>query len=78
MSTSSFLGPFLLTFALKVSLVALEDEVQRTWILEELKKLGATRIAIANHVPLLEAHPNRGMPRVGDAAQGDGDVKVMS
>ena len=73
MSTSSFLGPFLLTFALRVSLLALEDEVQRAWILDELKKLGATRLAMANDVPFREAHPDTGMSRVRNGVQGDGE-----
>jgi hypothetical protein len=70
MSTSSFLGPFLLTFALRVSLLALEDEAQRKWIFDELGKLGATRLAMARDVPFRQAHPDRGMPRVRDAVQG--------
>jgi len=78
MSTSSFLGPFILTFALRVSLLALEDEVQRTWIVEELKKLGATRLPMANQVHMPEAHPDKGMPRVRNAVQGDWDVQAMN
>jgi hypothetical protein len=70
MSTSSFLGPFLLTFALRVSLLALEDETQRMWIFAELRKLGATRLAMAKDVPLRGAHPDRGMPRVRNAVAG--------
>ena len=74
MSTSSFLGPFLLTFALRVSLQALEDETQRKWVFDELRKLGATRLAMAKHVPFRDAHPDRGMPRIRNAVQGGSGV----
>jgi hypothetical protein len=70
MSASSFMGPFFLTFALRVSLLALEDETQRTWIFDELGKLGTTRLAMAKDVPFRQAHPDKGMPRVRDAVQG--------
>ena len=69
MSTSSFLGPFLLTFALRVSLLALADETQRLWILGQLAHLGATRLSMAKDLPLREpsSHPETGMPKVRDA-----------
>ena len=71
MSTSSFLGPFLLTFALRVSLLVLGDETQRMWVLGQLVTLGATRLSMAKEVPFREAHPHpdKGMPRVRDAVQ---------
>jgi len=71
MSTSSFLGPFLLTFALRMSLRALGDETQRRWIFGQLAKIGATRLSMAKEVPFREAypHPDTGMPEVRDAVQ---------
>ena len=63
MSTSSFLGPFLLTFALRVSLMALTDEARRMWILGQLRRLGATRLSMAKDIPFRDAHPATGMPR---------------
>jgi hypothetical protein len=35
-----------------------------------LRKLGATRLAMAKDVPLRGAHPDRGMPRVRNAVAG--------
>jgi hypothetical protein len=69
MSTSSFLGPFLLTFGLRVSLLAFEDETERRWIFEQLGMIGATRIPMAKDVPFRDAHPDTGLPRVRNALQ---------
>jgi hypothetical protein len=69
MSTSSFQGPFLLTFGLRMSLLAFEDETERRWIFEQLGKLGATRISMAKDVPFRDAHPDTGLPRVRNALQ---------
>lgn len=76
MSTSSFLGPFLLTFALRVSLLALEDQTQRTWVLAVLRNLGATRLSMAKAIPYPNAHPDRGLPQVREAVQGTGIHEV--
>jgi hypothetical protein len=67
MSSSSFLGPFLLTFGLRMSLLAFEDETERTWVLAQLGKLGDTRISMAKDVPFRDAHPDTGLPRVRNA-----------
>jgi Fungal specific transcription factor domain len=75
MSASSFPGPFLLTFALRVSLHALEDETQRMWVLDELRKLGATRLAMAKDLHFRRAHPDSGMPRVRNAVTGTTGVQ---
>jgi hypothetical protein len=69
MSTSSFLGPFLLMFGLRISLLVFEGETERMWILGQLQKLGATRISMAKDVPFPDAHPDTGLPRVRNALQ---------
>jgi hypothetical protein len=69
MSTSSFLGPFLLMFGLRISLLVFEGETERKWILGQLQKLGATRISMAKDVPFPDAHPDTGLPRVRNALQ---------
>ncbi|KKY23425.1 putative c6 zinc finger domain protein [Phaeomoniella chlamydospora] len=40
MSTSQFQGPFLITFALRVSLLAFPGERERAWVRDQLRKLG--------------------------------------
>ena len=47
MATSSFLGPFFMLLALRVSLAVLDDPVQRAWIIEKLAELGHLKLAIA-------------------------------
>jgi hypothetical protein len=69
MSTSSFQGPFLLTFGLRMGLLALEDKTERAWIFAQLGELGATKISMAKDVPFPDAHPNIGLPRVRSALQ---------
>lgn len=69
MSNSSFLGPFLLTFGLRMGLLAFEDETERGWILAQLGELGATKIPMAKDVPFRDAHPDTGLPRVRNAVQ---------
>ena len=48
MMTSSFLGPFYLIFALRISLFAFEDDAQRTWVMQRLADLGKSRLSMAN------------------------------
>jgi Fungal specific transcription factor domain len=71
MSTSSFQGPFLLTFGLRMGLLAFEDEAERRWIFAQLEELGATRISMAKDVPFRDAHPDMGLPKVRNALQED-------
>ena len=51
LATSSFLGPFLVINALRISLLALEDPDQRSWIIGKLFELGSTRLSMAKHLP---------------------------
>ena len=47
MATSSFLGPFFILLALRISLAVLDNPVQRAWIIEKLAELGQVKLAIA-------------------------------
>ena len=47
MSTSSFPGPFFMVFALRTCLLALDEQVEKTWIIEKLTELGKSKLAIA-------------------------------
>ena len=67
MAKSSFLGPFFIIFALRVSLIVLKDPDQRTWILDKLTELGHSRMAMAHHLP--GGGNQTGMPRVHQGAQ---------
>jgi len=55
MLTSSFLGPFFITFALRLCLVVFEPGQQRDWVIAKLKDIGATRISMASDIPDFEA-----------------------
>ncbi|KEF54815.1 uncharacterized protein A1O9_09257 [Exophiala aquamarina CBS 119918] len=55
MLTSSFLGPFFITFALRLCLVVFEPGEQRDWVVKKLKEVGATRISMASDIPDFES-----------------------
>ena len=63
MARSSFLGPFFMVYALRMSLHGLEEEVQREWVIQKLDELGRSRLALAKKpMPL---GPNRhGLPKI--------------
>lgn len=69
MASSSFLGPFFVIYALRVSLSGLDDDTERIWIMERLMALGNSRLSMARDMPLRSAHPENGMPRVRQAVQ---------
>lgn len=60
MLTSSFLGPFFITFALRLCLLVFEPGDQRNWVIKKLTEIGATRISMASDIPGFE---------VGDSVQ---------
>ncbi|KAJ9613458.1 hypothetical protein H2200_003400 [Cladophialophora chaetospira] len=51
MSTSSFLGPYFMVFALRMCLLVLDDQAEKTWVLEKLKEFGTSKLAIAKDIP---------------------------
>lgn len=55
MLTSSFLGPFFITFALRLCLMVFEPGHQRDWVVKKLVEIGATRISMASDIPGFEA-----------------------
>ena len=55
MLTSSFLGPFFITFALRLCLLIFEPGDQRSWVVEKLTEIGTTRISMASDIPEFEA-----------------------
>ena len=73
MMTSSFLGPFYLTFALRISLFAFEDDAQRAWVMQRLADLGKSRLSMASDMRAGPAgqgrHPNSGMRRVRESIE---------
>ncbi|KAK6381698.1 hypothetical protein LTS17_004757 [Exophiala oligosperma] len=54
MLTSSFLGPFYIIFALRLSLTVLEPGVERDWVLRKLHQIGNTHMKMAADIPPLE------------------------
>ena len=51
MATSSFLGPFFMIFALQLCLLVLDDQVEKTWIVEKLREFGKSKLAFAKDIP---------------------------
>lgn len=51
MLTSSFLGPFFITFALRLCLMIFEPGAERTWVVNSLLEIGATRMRMAKDIP---------------------------
>ena len=76
MATSSFLGPFFVVYALRVSLMNLNDVNQRAWILRKLRDLGDSRLSMALNMieSSAQAHPDTGMPRIRQAVE---DVREL-
>jgi hypothetical protein len=64
MLTSSFLGPFFVTFALRLCLMVFEPGEQRSWVVKKLMEIGATRISMASDIPGFEASTTvpKGLP----------------
>ncbi|KIV92730.1 hypothetical protein PV10_04001 [Exophiala mesophila] len=51
MLTSSFLGPFFITFALRLCLMIFDPGAERTWVVNRLLEIGATRMKMASDIP---------------------------
>jgi len=80
MMRSSFLGPFFITFALRVSLIWIEDQEQRTWIITRLLEVGNTKLGMAKQLP--EAMPETFIGYIRGATQEiekpeDGDPRSL-
>ena len=60
--TSSFIGPFFTTFALRACIPFLRESEARTWVIEKLFEIGSTHMSMAKHIPGFA--PGAGLPRV--------------
>ncbi len=69
MAASSFLGPFFVVYALRVSLMNLDNNKQRAWIIRQLQDLGDSRLSMALNMIVPNAHPDNGMPRIRQAVE---------
>jgi hypothetical protein len=54
MMTSSFLGPFFITFALRLCLLVFGPGKERDWVLKKLVQIGATHMRMAADIPDFE------------------------
>ncbi|KAL6251519.1 hypothetical protein RBB50_001728 [Rhinocladiella similis] len=72
MLTSSFLGPFYIIFALRLSLTVLDPGVERDWILRKLRQIGSTHMKMAADIPSLE--PDRRLEEMAPIDPRDFDI----
>lgn len=75
MEKSSFLGPFFVLFALRLSLSALEPAHEREWVLQRLEHIGNTHLSIAKHIPSYIRGP---VPRIREAVKAANKMKEKS
>ncbi|KIW13741.1 hypothetical protein PV08_08932 [Exophiala spinifera] len=54
MLKSSFLGPFFIIFALRLSLMVLEPGVERDWVMRKLREIGSTHMKMAADISVLK------------------------
>ena len=66
METSSFLGPFFVIFALRLSLSVLEPQHERKWVIGRLMHIGNTNMSMAKFLP---AYIQRPVPRIHDSVK---------
>ncbi|KIW29713.1 uncharacterized protein PV07_05503 [Cladophialophora immunda] len=58
MLTSSFLGPFFITFALRLCLMVFEPGQERDWVVRKLIQIGDTHMRMASDIPPFDPKVN--------------------
>lgn len=62
MMTSSFLGPFFIIFALRLSLMVFDQGPERDWVVRKLVQIGNTHMKMAADIPDLSPDKKRSDP----------------